>query len=89
MDTDPGTRQPDRDAAPDTMDTSIDAKTTKNTQPSEDDPPERAVRPTTVEDELAPPVPSEPKDSEDSPEAQEQSGKTPRLAISEDLHGKH
>ena len=77
MDTDPGTRQPDRDAAPDTMDTSIDAKSTKNTQHNDCDQPERAVKPTTPEDQFVPPVPSESKDRDDLATAQEQSGKPP------------
>ena len=86
MDIDPGTRQPDRDTAPDTMDTSIDANSTTNTQHSrEGDPPEQAVKPTTAEDQSVPPIPSEPKDGDDLTKAQEQNGKTPTPAISEDL----
>ena len=85
MDIDPGTRQPNRDTAPDTMDPSVDAKSTKNTQHDEGDQSERAVKPTTTEDQCVPPVPSESKDGDDLTEAQEQSGKTPGLAILEDL----
>ena len=77
MDTDPGTRQPNRDTAPDTMDTSIDAKSTKNTQHGEADQLEREVKPAAAEDPSVPPVPSESRDNGDLTKVQEQSGKTP------------
>lgn len=85
MDIDPGTRQPDRDTAPDIMDTFIDAKSTTNTQHDDADQPERTLKPTTAEDQYVPPVPGESKDRDHLTKAQEQSGKTPNWAISEDL----
>ena len=88
MDIDPGTRQPDRDTAPDIMDTFIDATSTKNTQHDDADPPERALKPATAEDPFVPPVPAESKDRDHLTKAQEQSGKTPNLAISEHLPGR-
>ena len=77
MDTDPGTRQPDRDPAPDTMDASIDAKSTNNTLHNDDDQPERPDKPIAPDEQFIPPVPSESKDRDDPAKAQEQSGKLP------------